>query len=1370
MITGPLRCPACGHMMSLAEMSRQSSSKVERPSSLVRATVNLSAFPAESLSGQDNADFSITSGLSGQNPALGSGKETVDFGAYIAALEDLIPDSEDGDLASLAALLPPSESTPARQTPAASLSQPSTPEPAAPTPSPVNTPTKPTVPYGSPSAAAMSFDDHDEDEFELPPLPSQDSFVPPVMTPPTHLPPEVRATPTPSNPLIERSTTAFSALDPATALGNVGLFDDFEDELPELPDLPDLVEAEQEKAPAPTPEPEIIQPVSSTSLPQSSSSPVFENGPDYLSDDDFLSVGFVEEPLGPPDTGGYSSPSSSAPSYSAPSYSSPSYSTPGVTSTRPTPDSGPMAYSMRDSSPSGGASLPNQSTASGMQESPRVTQRSKPLSNTRPPDEFLGPQQRKRPLQSKVSSPARPATPDRNAPLFDDLLQEFMETEVKDEMSQYHYKLQMNDKVFEHLKEEDILSLLESQQLTGDEKASLQLQNDWRPLREFSDFRPTIALLESEGRLGSRRSSASLDNIQAPDAEADVFEAIDEPAPIDPFLETVVDQSVPKQPLSPIDKLKHLNQRLGTINVGPLKIPVLFLSGGASLLMLLLLLPGLFSSEPSSKNQPVMPRKEVRQAITVLSGFNVARSLQKSRYRDFKYALDELKKAGRDATQPSLRKIRAAYYLLDQFGLDAPIADDIELITNRFLKKASPVEKQRIALLQALTRAELKVTPASKKGWLKHLPANHEEWGYLRARLFERSGETAKAELQYSKLLKRYPVHIPALLGHARLLYKSGKEDRSMLHYKKVLKQAPRHVAALLTVMEYSQNNPRWKKLLPKSSQVLGTLIKNGVTSASTARWHYIKALELWRQGQFAASLKKLNEAYTYDRNNRLIRIDRIRYHLWAGKHTFAKRILKEELSSASNNAYLKLLQIEVNIRLRQFRTASYQLRQLLKRSNRRLLTAQLYFLQGQLNETRGYVKRAVKSYKKSLKYMPKGTLYPGVKALLTLMLLQQQPREVLKTLRNVTRSYKSMRPYFRYIQTRAYIQLSRTQEAIIATENLRTRYPRWSRGFELEGRLKLAQGRPWKAMNWFRQAIVRQARNPLELRFLMSYTLLKKGDFSDVILLHYRQQREKQSQIPNTCYSLGLQAFALYAQGRCSELRKLPLRSAYCAEPYLIQARCALRNDSRRRAMRYFQRAVSLAPKATEPIWSLSQFYVQQRQWRKLRPSSLVALRSHPQRNQLATRLLKIIPAKYNRKALRFATNWRDKSKFYLPLELEALRLQIQLKGQRSARKPLKQLLEKLASTEAKAKFLANLGASLVKHNASKEAIPYYAKALVMLPTASQWRLDVAELYAKTGNFTYCKMELRSYLQSVPVAARPKARLKSLRTQCKLR
>lgn len=931
-----------------------------------------------------------------------------------------------------------------------------------------------------------------------------------------------------------------------------------------------------------------------------------------------------------------------------------------------------------------------------------------------------------KPPPGTVHAETKPST-------LSDLLESFVEEETVEEETRYY--LQRNDKEFGPFTEQEIMQLLESRKLKGEELVRYADSNVWKPLEQTPDFQPTIEVLRKVPvRVGWERhaptSTSSIPSSSPLDVpvSSDFGSAQMPPSP--PSTQDLFSQSPQDLPRSSKSSANHSKSQ---------RRFVLPLAGGG-LLLLAVVVWFVFSrpTPPPPKSSP---------------GISTHRLSLSDSFPEYKKLLQPIFDSYRRGDfSLSWYRIRFAYALLDSFGEDRTIrtsADPIYLALQK-QKKADLLIK-KIALLRAISLRDHKQIEALLSALQKKLPLSDPEWGYVFARALELTGKYESAQLLYDKLLRQHPQHIRARLGQYRVLTALQKPYQASSHLLQAFRNAPTHLPSQLTAMTYALTQGTWLTFRPQIRKNLESIVQKGHhTQGGLARWYALQAQELWLLRQTDQAIYRLDQAIALAPHIREHRWTRIQYYLWSKKPHIAQQSIRNEPKHQTEPQLI----IWNFMALLQYGTQQHTVKFLepISQKAASLPTFQYlyYYLLAlsylQQQDSSSAITSCLGAIRVKNPQMPR----PYAHLLLLRIYAQERDWKKIPPLLDELGQIGYSSATSEYYQGLALIHDKKWPEASKLAEQIQQRYPTQHQGYLLSATLAKEQKDLPKTLRFYRKALLHHPERPS--------TILV--DMGDVLLAHQKPQQayelfaryEKLLGEEAPCSLLQRKVQALFMSQECQKLLAVSVQSCKNFQLHLYRGKCAEQLKQPEQAMLEYQEARRLVPNTIDPIEAIANLHFQQNQFNEAKALYTQLQQKDPRNPTFLARLLQLLRREqlYSQ-ALALLEEHGEPFAQDFELQRERVSLLLAANKIRDTQKLLNQLQKSFTSSPQTMALLYVQAALYDKKRNAKQAIKTYTDILAKDNKQIEAYLERGKLHLKLRSYAACNKDLQKVLELAP-------------------
>lgn len=955
---------------------------------------------------------------------------------------------------------------------------------------------------------------------------------------------------------------------------------------------------------------------------------------------------------------------------------------------------------------------PKQSETIAVPKHPKVAPRPSPSVPPEPPPVFSS-----KPPPGTFHTQEKPSN-------LSDLLESFVEEVSTEDETRYY--IQRNQKEFGPFTEQEVMKLLETRKLKGEEFVRYADSTIWTPLEQSPDFQPTIEVLRKVPvRVGWEKSS--------PPPNESVSTASYKETDLPPLFtpsSSDLPASIHSQHPSPpgfMQRLNH-NRRL------------LFASMGGVLLVVLALFWWSSSRQPS--NQPKISQKNPLERLIL-----------KDHFPDYKPLLHEVTQSFQRGTfSPSWYNIRFAYALLDSFGDDRAIRAQAEPIYAALQqRKPASLFIQKIALLRAISLKDHKQAEQGLSRLQKKLPLSHPEWGYVFARALELTGKYESARLLYTKLLDKYPQHIRATLGLYRVLKALQKPLQASSYLLKAFRQAPTHLPSQLAALTYALDQGTWLMFRPQIRKNLDAIVQQGYhTQGGLARWYTLQARELWSLRQTDQAIYRMDQAIVLAPDLRELRWQRIQYYLWAKKPHLAQQAIRNETNANTDPTlilwdFLALLQYGTQQNIVKF------LEPISQKATSSATSQYLYFYLLALS----YIQQqdpsnAITSCLSAVRV--KDPKIPRPHAHLLLLRLYAQENEwkkVAKTLEELGQiGYSS--PVTEYYQGLFLAHDKKEAEAHKLAQQIQQRYPTNHHGYLLSARLSIQAKDADGALRFFRKALLYHPERPSPILLQMGDLLLTHQKPLQAYELFVRYEKLAGGEV--SCDLLQKKLRALFLAKECQKLLQHPTQSCKGFHIHFSRGGCAEQLNQHELAMTEYKQAQLSAPSLLEPLEAIANLHFQQNQYTEAKELYTKLQQKVPQNPLYLARLLQLLRREqlYSQ-ALSLLEEHETNFQKDFVIQLEKAHLLLGASKIRPAQKQLSQLQENFTAAP---QVLQTLYVEAILHKKKRKptlAIKTYTKILEQDQKQTEAYLARGKLYLQTRNYSACVQDFDKLIQLEP-------------------
>ena len=939
------------------------------------------------------------------------------------------------------------------------------------------------------------------------------------------------------------------------------------------------------------------------------------------------------------------------------------------------------------------------------------------------------------PVSFASKPPPGSMSPEKEAVSISDLLESFVsEPSEKEKTEETRYYIQRKEKEFGPFTEREVMQLLESRKLNGDELARTHDDFLWIPLEEFEDFGPTIDVLRKvKVRVGWEKRSKKRRNSQSvPAEEHSPANGHSQTAP--PFPPSVEERDVVSSP-PPKDKRKSFRGVLYGMTL-------LLLLGGVGVWWL--------SKEPKPKAHVVKKK----------SSFSINQLAINDRIDQYRILLRNVVRSYRTGKFSfAWHNVRFAYYLLDSYGNDSTIRAGADRILQKLRKrKQSQAIVQRIALARAVSMKNSAKVSTLLQPIQTKLAVTHPEWGFLLARSLEVTGKYDTAQVIYTQLLNKHPKHVRAMLGLYRVFQALNKPYRASSFLLRAFRAAPDHLPSQLQALSYAINRGTWLTFRKKIRSNIKRIIKNNLyTQGGLAQWYALQANNYWRLRQTAKAIYRMDQAVTLAPKNRKYRWRRIQLYLWAKRPHRAQQAINEEKDYDKNykkNAQLRIWSFKA---LLQWGSKKDILKHLTPIIQKAISDPQERYLSNYLlalsHLKQKNVSDAIESCENANQVKGHKMTKPFARLLL-LHLYDQSKRwdkvtEQLEALEKI--GYTS--PLTEYYKGITFLRENAADDAKKLAKKLQSQTPTNYLGYVLSAQIASAEKNLGRSLRFYRKALLYHPERPSSLLMRMGDLSFKHKNYTNAFRLYDRYSKLLEGEIPCTLISKKLET--LYKLKLCSKLLKISIKRCPKFRLHLLRGQCAERLHRISLALKEYQTARRRATDLEEPIRAIANLYYNQKNYTKATKLYTALYLSKPQKREYLLRLIRLHRrARRNRKAMQLLRNYNRAvdPKDDFELQLETIHLLIATSKIWRAKRQLRKMRKTFITVPQQIKRLyieAGLFHKLKKH---RRAIKSYSELLAISNKEYNAYLKRASEYYRIGNYKKCYQDARTFLQNAPL------------------
>ena len=524
------------------------------------------------------------------------------------------------------------------------------------------------------------------------------------------------------------------------------------------------------------------------------------------------------------------------------------------------------------------------------------------------------------------------------------------------------YLIQRGSKTFGPFDEEEVHELLEKRKLLGNENTSLYGSDEWKPLKEWDDFRAVVqALSKKSYRIGWEAGRKIVPPTTPPKNEDSTpFDNENSEKPKDNENSEKITEPENKKKPPHYWKQPHI-----IIYV----IVILLVN---ALFLIWLLTPEKKTSQTNITPTNCYPQSHLlNQKLILEDQFNV-----------HKKTIDVLlQQITKNKKTHCWSHIRFAYYFLESYGKDNDLLPKLNHALNLLAKQHKKddafqksqftqllIMKNHIALQKAFKK--IKATIHTKQN--KDL-----EWRYLIASLYRELQQFKQAQKEYKIIVKKQPRHLRAWLS----LYKISKQlqqfNQASLYLKRAFQINPQHLPTLLAIFQETIDQEVPIKHNSSLQKKIRYLIekKKQTTSYLLSRWYLLQGRKAWYHGHKAQGLMFYDKALTISPNELTFTQERTERYIEGNQLLLALDALKTTQYS-QENLYFSLLswdqEFRVLCKMKKLTEAEKRL-QIFSKMKPKFRYHQAYttLFMGKLLEARKQWKKAREHYQHAIKLFP---------------------------------------------------------------------------------------------------------------------------------------------------------------------------------------------------------------------------------------------------------------------------------------------------------------------------------------------------------------------------------------------------------------